>query len=880
MRSSGNVLKKCCYRSLRENRKRTAVTIVGITLATALITAVACLVVSFRASMIAYERRQNGDFHYEFQGVAQEYLKYFQNNQYVEKYALAEQIGYAMLEGSQNPDKPYLFISAIGEEAEEAFALQLAEGRMPENSSELVIGRHIRSNGLVDVKVGDTLTLSVGDRCFDGNELTQEDAYIEGEESLEHLREETYRVVGIVERPNMEIEPRIAPGYSVFTRLEEPGEGEILDVYVSYTKRGLKRAEQVNAGILGISEELYQRYYGDDNNLWYQRYGSDFSLFTEEEARQIRKVAENVKENYWLLKWELLIFSSNTMNMLYGMSAIAILIIIVTSVFCIHNSFTISLTEKMKLYGRLSSVGTTSAQQRKIVYYEALFLGLAGIPLGVFCGIAASVILVKAVGGLVEEALGIGLVFRISVSAILLATVLSMVTVFFSAYRSARRAARISPISAIRANDTVKIRRKEMRCPGFIGRLSGIGGQIAYRNLKRAKVKYRTTVISIVVSVAAFIGMSTFVQLMNQASYIYYENTEYQLRASIYQWEFYDQAVAITKLDGVQEAEIIRTARCTIDHTDIRYTEGYLRNFTLGEPDEEHEIVIHSLGEEAYKRYCDKVGVSVEEAKDKAIVLAEYYWEYQKDNGKRYVEEGKIAQFEKGDIIRGTGTAEEMEIEVLTQTEETFMYLSNHSSNNITLIVSDEWMDAQTQLSRYDNIEVCIKCDDVYRIEENIRNDMQLQHFTITNYEAQYRADRSLHLVVAIFLYGFITVVALIGVTNIFNTITTNMELRAPEFAMLRSVGMTGREFRRMIWLEGMFYGGKSLLIGVPLGILLSICFHRAFGLSISAAFRFPWMGTGTAIAAVILLLYVIMHYSMGKINRKNIIETIQNENI
>lgn len=869
MRSSGNVLKKCCYRSLRENRKRTAVTIVGITLATALITAVACLVVSFRASMIAYERRQNGDFHYEFQGVAQEYLKYFQNNQYVEKYALAEQIGYAMLEGSQNPDKPYLFISAIGEEAAEAFALQLAEGRMPENSSEIVIGRHIRSNGLVDLKVGDTLTLSVGDRCFEGYELAQETPYLENEETLEHMRQETYTVVGIVERPNTEIEPRTAPGYSVFTRLDEPKEGEILDVYVSYTKKGLKRAKQVNAGILGITEDLYEKYYEGTQGLC-----------TEEEVRQVQKVAACVIENYWLLKWELLIFSSNTMNMLYGMSAIAILIIIVTSVFCIHNSFTISLTEKMKLYGRLSSVGTTSGQQRKIVYYEALFLGLAGIPLGVFCGIAASVILVKAVGGLVEEAMGIGLVFGISISAILLATVLSMVTVFFSAYRSARRAARISPISAIRANDTVKIRRKEIRCPGFTGRLFGIGGKIAYRNLKRAKVKYRTTVISIVVSVAAFIGMSTFVQLMNQASYIYYENTEYQLRASIYQWKFYDQAVAITKLDGVQEAEIIRTARCTIDHTDIRYTEEYLRNFTPGEPDEERQIVIQSLGAEAYKRYCDKVGVSVEEAKNKAIVRAEYYWEYQEQNGKRYVEEGKIAQFEKGDIIRGTGTAEGMTIEVLTQTEETFMYLSNHSSNNITLIVSDEWMDARTQLTRYDNIEVCVKCDDAYRIEENIRNDMQLQHFTITNYEAQYRADRSMHLVVAIFLYGFITVVALIGVTNIFNTITTNMELRAPEFAMLRSVGMTGREFRRMIWLEGMFYGGKSLLIGVPLGILLSGCFHRAFGMSISAAFRFPWMGTGTAIAAVILLLYVIMRYSMGKINRKNIIDTIQNENI
>jgi putative ABC transport system permease protein len=133
---------------------------------------------------------------------------------------------------------------------------------------------------------------------------------------------------------------------------------------------------------------------------------------------------------------------------------------------------------------------------------------------------------------------------------------------------------------------------------------------------------------------------------------------------------------------------------------------------------------------------------------------------------------------------------------------------------------------------------------------------------------------------VSIFLYGFITVVALIGITNIFNTITTNMELRAPEFAMLKSVGMTNREFRRMIWLEGMFYGGKALLIGIPLGLLISLGFHRALGEGIVTEFRFPWMGVTASCAAVAVLLYLIMHYSMAKINRKNIMDTIRNENI
>ena len=78
----------------------------------------------------------------------------------------------------------------------------------------------------------------------------------------------------------------------------------------------------------------------------------------------------------------------------------------------------------------------------------------------------------------------------------------------------------------------------------------------------------------------------------------------------------------------------------------------------------------------------------------------------------------------------------------------------------------------------------------------------------------------SFSLLIQIFVYGFILVISLIGLTNIFNTITTNMRLRSKEFAMLRSVGMTNREFNRMVRLESLFYAVKALLIGIPLGVL------------------------------------------------------------
>lgn len=858
-----NVLKRCCYRSMKENRKRTVVTIIGVILATALITALACLVVSFRVSLIAYEKEENGDFHYHFLNVKQEYLKYFENNRQIEKYALTEKLGYAYLEGCQNPDKPYLYVTAMDEEAEAALSLKLAAGRMPENGSEIVVGRHVISNGLVDVKVGDRLTLSLGERITDdGYTLSQWEAYHADEEAFRAGTEKTFTVVGVIERPGTGVEPVTAPGYSAFTRLESTGQEAEADVYATYTKQGLRHRNQVTAGILGVSQELYLR--------WKEG-------FQEGCTEQIQTVASSVQENYWLLKWELMLFSDGMMSMIYAMSAVAAAVIIVTSVFCIRGSFAISLTEKMRLYGRLSSVGTTAAQQRKVVYYEARFLSVVGVPLGVASGLAAAVILVKGVSALVRDALSFKLIFGTSLPMILLAAILATVTVFLSARGSARQAARISPISAIRANDTVKL-GKRVRCPGWIGRLFGIGGKIAYKNLKRARVKYRATVVSIVVSVAIFIGMTTFVDLISLAVGTRFGDMPYQMQLSIFRWDFYDDAVAIAEMDGVEEGEVVRKASLAVEKSQVPYTAEWLKGYVEEENAGEDRITVCSLGEKAYARYCKETGVSVEEAKGKALVIADYHLENTID-GKTYIEEGNIAEFKPGDVLRGIGESAGTDIEILKQTTVRPMHLSD-SAYRMILIVDEEFMDSAPGLQRYDNMEVYLKCQDPDGLEQRIRSEAQLQYFTLTNYSTIQRNEHSMLLMVAIFLYGFLAVVALIGITNVFNTVTTNMELRAPEFAMLRSVGMTGREFRRMIWLEGAFYGGGALCVGIPAGLLISLLFHRGFGIRFVMDYRIPWMGIVLSVAAVAVLLYGIMRYSMAKINRRNIIDTIRNENI
>lgn len=861
-----NVLKKVCYRSMKENRKRTVVTIIGIILATALITAVASMAVSFRASMILLEKKDNGDFHYLFTGVTQENLKYFQTNQNLEKIGLAEEIGYALLEGCMNPDKPYVYIRAVDESGIQAMSLELSEGRMPQNGNEIVISRHIRSNGNVVLGVGDTVTFQIGERVSEGYYLNQRNPY-NNEETFSPIEERTYTIVGVIERPNYKVEFRSAPGYSVFTYLEDVEEAEELEIYASYTEKALKNSVTVTAGLLGISAEEYA--------AW-----KETAERGQEQKEVISQMAREVWENQKVVRWVRMHFSDSTMNMLYGMSAIAIVIIITASVFCIRNSFVISLTEKMKLYGRLASIGTTSRQQRKIVYYEAGFLAAVGIPLGIFSGILASAVVVQVTGGLMESELGVRLVYCLSFPATVLAAVLALITVYLSASGSARKAAGLTPISAIRANNAVKISRRELRCPKIIDKLFGIGGKLAYRNLQRAKAKYRTTVISIVVSVAVFIGVYSFIGLVSFATRVYYESTQYQLLVYTYEKSDYEDAKAIAALEGIERVEIMRKAYCTVepDQQPIPFKQEYM--YGVGETSGDGLMVV-ALGEEGYNNYCRDLGVDPDAAKDKAIVIA--YFDYEvEENGKRYHFEGDLAEYRGGDIIEftNTDTGKAYELPVLLQTDKMPMCLSGKIYNMVLVIVSDSWWEGNGYQDNIRDIGIYICCEDADALEETIRREYNLKEFNIYNYDAAYRSTRGLYLAVAIFLYGFIVVVSLIGVTNIFNTVTTNMELRAPEFAMCKSVGMTGGEFRRMFWLEGLFYGGKGLLLGIPLGILISLGFHKAMGEGIVTKYRLPMGGILMASAAVFILMFCIMRYSMKKFYGKNIIETIRNENI
>lgn len=881
-----NLLNRLTIKNLKLNRKRTLVTIIGIILATALITGVATLVSSFRQSLIEMEKKQNGDYHYCFYDVPADELKYIENNRNVGDFYCTKNIGYSLCNGSENEYKPYYYIKAYSDKALKNLDVNVVEGRLPENDNEILVSRHIITNAKINIRVGDELSLKIGKRMTnDGYELDQsnpyneldteydEDGKIIKEEEIEETFEpeysKTYKVVGIMERPSYDTEGHSAPGYTLITKLEDFS-GEKMDVYVKYKK--VKKHIETTAQILGV-----------DANILSKVSKNDVLSVSEDEA--LDKAKYDVSSNNGLIRWEALEFSDNTLTMLYSVAIVVILIIMLTSIFCIRNSFAISITEKIKQYGMLASVGATSKQIKKNVLYEALILALIGIPLGILSGLLAMFILLKVIEVILADSLlGVKLIFSPNLFAIFVSAILALITIYLSAKKSAKTASKVSPIEAIRSNQDIKIKSKKLRTPWFIKKFFGIGGDIAYKNLKRNNKKYRTTVISIVVSVAIFIAMNTFLDYAFEISKIYYKNYTFNIAITDTNLskESYDKLVEVTKMDGIKEYSLTRTVLLDVK------TEELEKHYSKEKKDIDETvqrtnsggiayIEVVAMGKQEYERFLKKNGLEYEKCKDKAI-LVDTYTEYVRKDGKESYAKYKIYDYKKGDTISGKIGDKEINLEIAKSVEEKPMGFENWYFSDGLLVVSDEFIEKYED-DYINSFHLYINAEDPDKLEDEINKAYPTDFEEVYNVNDNMRQEQSMFLVIAIFLYGFIIVISLIGVTNIFNTITTNMELRQKEFANLKSIGMTKKEFNRMIRLESFLYGSKSLIIGVPIGTALSYLIYKKFS-NLTMAYHLPYKGIIIATVVVALLITTIMKFSLNKINKQNIIETIRKDNI
>ncbi len=858
-----SILNKFTVKNLKLNKKRTIVTIIGIMLSTALICGVAGLVSSFKASLINWIKVQDGNYHVAFHDIPAEKLKYVSENQKVKDYYLVGDVGWANLEDSTNDYKPYVHILEYDNKALNNLGVNLTEGRLPENSNEIVISEHIITNGRVILKVGDEITLDVGKRVSsDGEELNENNPLLNGNtlivyddetdleereteeveetEHIENTTKKTYKIVGIMQR--LSREDFSSPGYIVITHMD-------------------KIPEKIDISVLYKNPKEY-----------------------EEIAKDICKTFGIMSLNEIDINTELLRFegvmSENMMNVLYTIAGVIIAIIVVSSVFVIRNSFSISVAEKNRQYGMLASIGATSKQIKRNVIFEGMIIGLIAIPLGIILGIVAIMILLQVVNYLLVDMLNnLSFIYSINPLAIVVSIVISLITIYLSCLIPAIRASKISPIESIRGNKDIKIKAKKLRTSRLTKKIFGIGGVIASKNLKRSKKKYRTTVISLVVSIFIFISLSSILNLGTKVTGLYYKDFKFNMYVSYGTEEIYEELVKQDNVDNY--AYYYQTS---LDFEGMKYASEFGKDQLNAYGDNMISLVAYN--NEYFKNYIKELGLNPEDYKTVAL-LQDDEIRYNDDGSKTIDRLYKIKPNDKIEVGRVDKTYN-ITISKCTADDSKPMGQEVTYYHDGVIIVSEDFVKEvfgeDVENSSYMLSNLLINSKHPQELE-NTLNDLikvntKYTGLEVTNYDTYIDQQRRMVLVVKIFLYGFISVITLIGVTNIFNTITTNMILRSKEFAMLKSIGMSKKEFNKMIRLESIMYGAKSLLIGIPLGILGSYGVYKAFAQGVDVGYMIPYPAIIISIVFVFIIVGITMKYSLDKINKQNIIETIRKDNI
>lgn len=867
-----NVMGCFTLRSMRANRKWTVVTLIGIIISTAMLSAVSTFCASFTELMRNEAIADNGNWHAMVSDVRMRDVPVFEDAGSVDKISLSRDMGYARLENSKNENKPYLFIRQFDASSGQSYPTELIEGRMPQNDGELVLSQHLKTNSGVKYEVGDTVTLEIGERMSpDGHSFGQSTPY-QGETSADSEGETflpeqtlTYTVVGIIKRPNFE--PTWAPGYTAISYLDagavEPDNKVTVTLLAGKLNHSLFKDVEALAGSVGLDET-------------------------------------HIHFNTDLLRYSGIFASDSAQNMIYGFAAVFIVIIIIASVSLIYNAFAISVSERVSQLGMLASVGATRRQKRHSVYFEGFLLGIVGIPVGILVGVAGIGVTLSVIRPLMESFTNFsysgGLSLHVSPLSVVAASVLAALTIFVSVWIPARRASKTMPIDAIRQSKEIKLTRKAVKTSRLTRALFGFEGEIALKNLKRSRKKYRATVLSLIISLVLFLTVSYYAEEMTRASGAVETGYNFDLAVSYTNVPTAKASEAnskITKLPGVIDTAAVEKAD-GIFLTDNAQLSSLVRR--LYAPDREVYSLgatLYCLDDASFDRYVHSLGADPQEyrePKKPKMILVNYGQAY--FDGKRAA--GELLSIKPDDVLRfsrktGSESVDEksvtMEAGLLTGQRPMGVLVSPLDS--ISAVVSREVFDSlPDNLKSIDSggnpsfQQLFLTCENADALETKIQELIQgvSGRTYVINIAAQARSEHNMMMVLGIFIYGFIILISLICIANIFNTVTTNIALRRREFAMLRSVGMTPNSFNRMIRFESIFYGLKALLYGLPISVAVSLLLYNIGSDVFEFDLSLPWASYSAAIILIFVIVGATMLYSSAKIKKENIIDALKAE--
>ena len=901
-----NILHTFTRRALKKNCMRTWVTIIGIVLSMALLTAVIEGAYSGLVYMRGVTTENTGDWHGYFWGLDDSTAQSVKDQDFIEDVVTTWRlIGYE----AQDPetDRQPVFVDALEGDAP-VIASRIKEGRMPENDRELILSSNFynfsRETDFSAYEVGKTITLSIGNRMSpDGEPLSEYDSMWEGETVVDAVPM-TYTIVGVYRSFDPSVQ---GTGYRALTK----GQG---------------------AGACSVFFTVKHPYF-----------------FKSVMDRQT--VSENWRKNASLMRLYGVFNDDIIVSVLYGFTAVLVVLVMFGSISLIYNAFSISVAERTRQFGILKSIGATNKQIRASVRYEALVLSAIGIPIGLIVGCAGIGITLWALKDTFTRLMpGSAVTMRLELHpvALLIAAVIALITVLISAAVPARRAARLQPIEAIRSTADIRTKAKEVKTSKLTEKLFGFEGAMGAKNFKRNKKGYRATVLSLFMSVVLFISASSFCAYLTDMVKTLSDSTNVDVFANVPVGAVEDVMREMRAYEGVTRSAYYYVQSFDLDGyaTDPALLTDAFKSVPTSRTEADGKMFVPVqvlyLEDAAFRNLCRASGVDPEpyfdsENPNGVLMNSDItHTVYSSNGSKRYrfdlfrsdalpaaVSTQKI-RIRDGFVWQYDSDSETSETRIAYYPEgywHAVMDAQNEYSRTLDIAMADAVLPIEeaTETVTY-TADAFVKTDDFCIPTENasilypfsrldpavLNGETQAQlYFQTTEHkelreallklfsESEFRYNayagdlaegreqsRMIVGVVNVFAYGFIILISLIAATNVFNTISTNIMLRRREFAMLKSIGMTEKGMRRMLSYECIIYGLRALLFGLPVSLGVTFLIHRIVAQELQRGFYVPWHSIAIAVGSVFAVVFATMLYARHRLSRDNPIDALKNENL
>ncbi|CEK30046.1 ABC transporter permease [[Clostridium] sordellii] len=868
-----NLYTSLTLRYLKENKKRTIVTIIGIILSTSLICGIGNIFESFMDYQIRETINRKGAFHATFHDIKKEDVDKITKSSGISKSSISDNLGYSKL---SNEKKNLVQVKAFDKNGFEGYQIKLKEGRFPTNSNEIVLSE--RAMPLINKKVGDSINLNIGKRV-DKNQKEIEIPIVHDNETIVDGKSKNFKIVGVMNKLEDDLDNDVVSGIT-YLDIKEKTKGDKVNVAICANE-----PSEIYEIAPAISKKLGLKVASNDD--------SDNMIYNNDNG----VAYENLSFNEHLLRLKGASAYANINRSINAAMFVVTTLVVVCTVATIYNAFSISINDRKKQFGILNSIGATKSQIMKIVFIEAIVVSVIGIPLGLITGTFAIDLIFKLIKYMFSSSVIAHLNLRVVYNpyVIILSALIVLLTILVSAILPALNAAKTPPLEAIKNSYSLKLGKiKDSKLVRLLFKTEGV---LAYKNLRRNKKKFRITLFSLIISVVIFISFSGFVDLFIKANEASVGQVNYDVRlwkGGILEGDkIIDdlnkvngiKKISVRNLYGVafdvKESNINKDYKDLIDKTfskknkdgetvyDFNYEQNTFQftddkdidNLKLINGSFDKETAIKENGiilrnKSSYSEPGKKYDVSLTNYKVGDTINA---YKFSRDeNGKQIKEPIKLKVLATtDDLLPGNKMSTYMGIDFITYNEVGSKLGYDINSGNI-YINSDKSKDTRNALKK-------IGEKYGYNVYDEVDNALEMEQSIIA---------------IKIFVYGFVLVISLVSITNIVNTISTNINLRKREFAIIKSIGVTPQGFNKMIYLESLLYGVLALVYGVPIGLLIDVIMNKIMGNVVQLGMILPWNAVLVSVVGVFVITFIASYIPMRKINKENIIENIRQESI